>query len=48
MVAAPRRSGDLGGAICGLRDGPAYGDGRIECMELSRQYLQLTSLVGVA
>jgi hypothetical protein len=31
-----------------LRDAIAYGDGRVECVELSRQYLQLTSLVGVA
>jgi hypothetical protein len=31
-----------------LRDAIAYGDGRLECVELSRQSLQLTSLVGVA
>ena len=31
-----------------LRDAIAYGNGRLECVELSRQYLQLTSLVGVA
>jgi hypothetical protein len=31
-----------------LRDAIAYGEGRLECVELSRQYLQLTSLVGVA
>ena len=31
-----------------LRDGIAYGNGRLECVELSHQYLQLTSLVGVA
>lgn len=32
----------------GLRDAIAYGEGRLECVELSRQYLRLTSLVGVA
>ena len=31
-----------------LRDAIAYSDGRLECVELCRQYLQLTSLVGVA
>jgi hypothetical protein len=31
-----------------LRDAIAYGNGRLDCVELSRQYLQLTSLVGVA
>ena len=31
-----------------LRDAIAYGNGRLECVDLSRQYLQLTSLVGVA
>ncbi len=31
-----------------LRDAIAYGNGRLECLDLSRQYLQLTSLVGVA
>jgi hypothetical protein len=31
-----------------LRDALARGTGRLECVELSRQYLQLTSLVGVA
>jgi hypothetical protein len=31
-----------------LRDAIARGEGRLECVELSRQYLQLTSLVGVA
>jgi hypothetical protein len=31
-----------------LREALARGDGRIEFVELSRQYLQLTSLVGVA
>jgi hypothetical protein len=31
-----------------LRDAIARGEGRLECVEISRQYLQLTSLVGVA
>jgi len=31
-----------------LRDALARGYGRVECVELSRQYLHLTSLVGVA
>jgi hypothetical protein len=31
-----------------LRDQLAYGDGRLEFMELPHQYLRLTSLVGVA
>jgi len=31
-----------------LRDALAHGDGRLECVELPHQYLQLTSLVGVA
>ncbi len=31
-----------------LRDALARGDGRLECVELSHQYLQLSSLVGVA
>ena len=31
-----------------LRDALSRGTGRLECVELSRQYLQLTSLVGVA
>jgi hypothetical protein len=31
-----------------LRDAIAYGNGRLECVELSRQYLQLSSMVCVA
>ncbi len=31
-----------------LRDSLAHGDGRLECVQVPHQYLQLTSLVGVA